>query len=235
MARIRFVIIRTRRKYSSTLRRFRESLEDYNKRKYRNATFLDVLIIPDAIPLTQVVTNFDLSFCQAWYDGTHVYSDHRQDVLTKRGKLQEDYQESLFRHLNSFIIERIKKYQRRGFHINIDHRLPAQFELVPEKKTVVDWEEWTAKYFYYYVRSLLVRNYPHLLEIPDRLTNGFSELGIFRIQNALFLCKFPLYPYTKRNLDTIIIETGLFFVYSLSLIFKDQSHSSLLSLSPLPP
>lgn len=80
---------------------------------------IDIMMIPDHIPVRQVVTNFDLSFCQVWYDGQTVETNHRRDILSKHGFLQKDYQESLFQKFNWFIISRIRKYNDRGFKVQV--------------------------------------------------------------------------------------------------------------------
>lgn len=80
---------------------------------------IDLMMIPDDIPVRQVVTNFDLSFCQVWYDGQTVETNHERDILTKHGFLQKEYQESLFQKFNWFIISRILKYNQRGFKVQV--------------------------------------------------------------------------------------------------------------------
>lgn len=84
-----------------------------------NLPSIDIMMIPDHIPVRQVVTNFDLSFCQVWYDGQTVETNHRRDILNKSGFLQKDYQESLFQKFNWFIISRILKYTKRGFKVQV--------------------------------------------------------------------------------------------------------------------
>lgn len=84
-----------------------------------NLPSIDIMMIPDHIPVRQVVTNFDLSFCQVWYDGQTVETNHRRDILKKSGFLQKDYQESLFQNFNWFIISRILKYTNRGFKVQV--------------------------------------------------------------------------------------------------------------------
>lgn len=80
---------------------------------------IDVMIIPDDYPLENVVTNFDLSFCEVWWDGKDVYANDPYGVRSKSGILKPDYRKSLFQEMNMFIINRMQKYQSRGFKIDI--------------------------------------------------------------------------------------------------------------------
>ena len=67
----------------------------------------------------QVATNFDLTFCQIWYDGEAVYASHPDHIREKRGVLQGDYVQS-FINGNKFLQQRIRKYRLRGFTISIE-------------------------------------------------------------------------------------------------------------------
>jgi hypothetical protein len=53
-----------------------------------------------------VVQNFDLSFCQIWYDGKGVWATHPEHVKTKSGILQGDYVKVLLEHNNKFLKRR---------------------------------------------------------------------------------------------------------------------------------
>lgn len=80
---------------------------------------VDIMIIPDNVEIESVVTNFDLTFCQVWWDGISLYSNNVGDIKTKCGFLNKDYIQS-YLSMNSFTINRIQKYKSRGFTINID-------------------------------------------------------------------------------------------------------------------
>ena len=77
---------------------------------------IDIMIIPDEFTLESVVTNFDLTFCQVWYDGYKSYSNHWRDIALQRGSLQPEYHESYING-NLFLRQRIKKYRERGYTI----------------------------------------------------------------------------------------------------------------------
>ena len=95
---------------------------------------LDVMIIPDNIPLENIVTNFDLTFCQTWFDGENVYTTNPEDVLNKKGKLRDEYLESLLVNFNKFIIGRIEKYRKRGFEISYDINREGRYTIERKKK-----------------------------------------------------------------------------------------------------
>ncbi len=67
---------------------------------------------------TDVVKNFDLTFCENWYDGENVYMAHADHVKTKHGFLENHYLGILFSG-NPVLINRMKKYISRGFRVSI--------------------------------------------------------------------------------------------------------------------
>ena len=81
---------------------------------------IDLMIINDDVSVNSVVTNFDLSFCEIWFDGENVYSNDPESITTKTGYLKKDYAEYVFTYFNKFIIKRIKKYTKRGFKIKYE-------------------------------------------------------------------------------------------------------------------
>ena len=91
---------------------------EFRVEKYK-ILYMDVMIIPDDHPLENVVTNFDLTFCQIWWNGERVISENIEDIKTKTGRLNKDYVKS-YLELNKFLVDRILKYKERGFKINID-------------------------------------------------------------------------------------------------------------------
>ena len=89
----------------------------------------DIMSVRHRRSVQQVVTNFDLTICQIWYDGAHVYASHPQDIRDKKATLQSDYVISLMRG-NRFIRKRLDKYMKRGFRISIDG-MADHFEVLP--------------------------------------------------------------------------------------------------------
>jgi hypothetical protein len=89
-----------------------------HKHRFRELAF-DVMIVRNRRTPLEVVNNFDLTFCQIWFDGTHVYASHPEDVKNKKGVLQGEYV-PLFLQGNLFLKRRINKYIRRGYSITLD-------------------------------------------------------------------------------------------------------------------
>tara|TARA_Y100000389_G_scaffold107577_1_gene104572 strand:+ start:8191 stop:10398 length:2208 start_codon:yes stop_codon:yes gene_type:complete len=78
----------------------------------------DIMIINKDRNLLDVVSNFDLTCCQLWYDGFKMDGTHLKDISNKITYLNPDYLESLLDN-NEFIINRIGKYKSRGYKIHI--------------------------------------------------------------------------------------------------------------------
>jgi hypothetical protein len=76
----------------------------------------DVMAVRNKKSPLQVVNNFDLTFCQVWFDGNDCYATFPDHVRKKEGWVQKEYLPVLFRG-NHFIKDRIKKYRRRGYRI----------------------------------------------------------------------------------------------------------------------
>ena len=80
----------------------------------------DLMIIPDFIDPKQIVQNFDLTFCEIWFDGKTVDATDINGVLNKKGFLRKEYTDSLLTKFNKFLIDRIRKYSKKGFNITIN-------------------------------------------------------------------------------------------------------------------
>ena len=133
--------------------------------RFEHDTFIpiDLMIISDNIKLTDVVTNFDLSFCEIWFDGQNIYAVDPEGIKNKTGMLKPAYTEALFKYFNKFISYRIKKYSYRGFKIFYSNSKPCTFiynnseiktisgpngtvELVDEEDDMIVYpEEWAVK------------------------------------------------------------------------------------------
>ena len=116
-----------------------------NERRYYNnpdVSFIeiDIMVIPDDIPLENVVTNFDLTFCQVWWDGEKIHSYDMEDVRSKSGSLNPDYIES-YLNMNIFIVKRLCKYKKRGFTIKIDISSVGE-NIITKTEKKFDSERW---------------------------------------------------------------------------------------------
>jgi hypothetical protein len=95
----------------------------------------DVMTIRNKHSPLKVVNNFDLTFCQVWFDGVDCYATYPDHVNKKQGWVQKAYLPILFRG-NHFIKDRIKKYRSRGYKILQNPELtPELAKAILEKST----------------------------------------------------------------------------------------------------
>ena len=113
---------------------------------------IDLIIVSDDTNLIKVVSNFDLTFCEVWYDGINFYANYPDDVRKKIGLLKQDYIESLFSG-NTFILRRIRKYRRRGYKITISCKMESFLvqDLKLKKNEIINGaeerkEEWAVSF-----------------------------------------------------------------------------------------
>ena len=81
-----------------------------------------------------VCSNFDLTYCQVWFDGTTVFATHPDHIENKKGYLQGDYIEPFVKG-NMFLKERLIKYKARGFTTTYE---PSKLKL-PSIVSVIDF------------------------------------------------------------------------------------------------
>ena len=141
---------------------------------FNGRTEIDIMIIPDNIEITKVVTNFDLTFCQIWFDGENVLCTNKQHILDKHGKLNDEYLQS-YANGNDFIKNRIRKYIYRDFEIDYSGSIQqtltkrdVQSRRYYKQKEVVNDEDWVAKKLYvnllkFMARSETERLFPQLV------------------------------------------------------------------------
>ena len=80
---------------------------------------MDIMAVRNSRSPLDVVQNFDLTFCQIWYDGENVFATHPDHIRTKKGYLQKDYVPILLSG-NKFLKTRLDKYRRRGYKITTE-------------------------------------------------------------------------------------------------------------------
>jgi len=111
------------------------------KARKREAPFLEVTEEIDIMAVRNkrgplaVVQNFDLTFCQVWFDGTDVYATHPDHIRNKSGVLQIDYCKMLLSG-NRFLKRRINKYIWRGFKVDFSEDLGKTIEVVELMKII---------------------------------------------------------------------------------------------------
>lgn len=80
---------------------------------------LDIMAVRNKRSPLDVITNFDLTVCQVWYDGDSVKATDPEHVIHKVTYLQGDYVPTYLQG-NRFLDWRLNKYTQRGFKIVAD-------------------------------------------------------------------------------------------------------------------
>jgi len=77
---------------------------------------IDVMAVRNKRNVLDVVSNFDLTFCQVWYDGTSIYATHPEHIRDRLGYLQGDYI-PLYIRGNRFLRNRVAKYTSKSYEM----------------------------------------------------------------------------------------------------------------------
>jgi hypothetical protein len=131
---------------------------DVKARKHYDAKEMDIMAVRNARSPLEVVQNFDLTFCQIWYDGKMVSATHPQDVKNKTGILQKEYVLSYIEG-NRFIRGRLQKYKWRGFNIQLESGplvLPNHYQqnkCLKTPPTDENSKRWISRAIFHYIAT----------------------------------------------------------------------------------
>jgi len=78
---------------------------------------MDLVQADRATTPEDIIRRFDLTFCQNWYDGEHVWSMDIEAVYKRKPGMLEDSYVPLYLDGNPVTRKRIAKYIKRGFRI----------------------------------------------------------------------------------------------------------------------
>lgn len=169
---------------------------------------IDVLVVHD-IPLLQVVTNFDLTCCEIWYDGYEVRVKDETSFQRTRDNVREcfmnpEYVPAYIRG-NKFLRARVAKYEARGFYIMIprmDQPLPISFlrKKTASKFLSMDIDTFLLKQLVMCARRRITNNY---LPFIQRLSQSDSFLS-FPFKSEESLMEFQRLFNIKNFLKTIV-------------------------------
>lgn len=154
---------------------------------------IDLMVLVDGKEPIEVVTNFDLTFCEVWWDGNMVHGTDLEAAYHKRGVLRKGYRDALLVHFNKFIIKRIKKYLDRGYTIEyesgevdtecistpivIGHE---EIEFKVSKRVVRSEEDWVISYMYQaLIKTRVSPFYTGLVKIPYKnmvILRAFAQI-----------------------------------------------------------
>ena len=148
----------------------------------------DIMVVNNGTNVLDVINNFDLTCCQVWYNGYEFNGSHLKDIHLKKAYLNEDYFISLINN-NYFIKNRIEKYTKRGFNIEIK----AIYKITEKSKVISDIDKFVVKlvinyyitYLQYVVRSItltrkdvvyigIAYDYLNMFEYPNFDDNNFK-------------------------------------------------------------
>ena len=93
---------------------------------------MDIVEANDSTSPIKIIKNFDLTFCENWYDGKQVWLTHADHVEKKHGFLENHYLELLYINKPQ-TIGRIKKYAGRGFRVSIVNPITKKPEEITDK------------------------------------------------------------------------------------------------------
>jgi len=93
---------------------------------------MDIVEANDTTSPINIIKNFDLTFCENWYDGKNVWLTHADHVEKKHGFLENHYLELLYINKPQ-TIGRIKKYAGRGFRVSIVNPITKKPEEITDK------------------------------------------------------------------------------------------------------
>lgn len=163
---------------------------------------IDIIVVDtDKATVESVVTNFDLSFCEIWYNGKDIQlgKTSPQEIEKKQGRLQGEYVQSLIDG-NSFITDRLAKYKKRGFSIALDAEGPFSYYGRPlAKVNEENYGLWTSYFLY---EALLIST-ATLITQKDGIS--YDMAGDIKLGPLLKLMSTSTSP---GNSSDVLIETG---------------------------
>ena len=203
-------------------------LSFFNKNgiKFKLSGFLnnirfDLMVVNDDRNIYDVVSNFDLTCCQVWYDGYKFDGTHIEDIKNKKTNLNKDYVNALING-NKFILKRIKKYQKRGFTIDISVLNSINLQ-INDKKNIINYEKWLVKsvLFHYYTLfySLMVNYRAHkkirsINGLDINVYNSFKIAYIEHLDEFFNIFNYDIY-FKEKDLYKFVCKKKCILDYNL--------------------
>lgn len=115
-------------------------------------------------PVLEVVSNFDLTCAQCWYDGRAIGGTHLEETRARRATLNGLYL-TRFMEGNMFTVSRLKKYIERGFTITIN---PPTGDIPPMAENgIPNIEEFLVKF--------MLERWTQLYDLTKSKVRGHSD------------------------------------------------------------
>ena len=174
--------------------------ENWTRRGRRKS--IDIMSIKQGVSPLNVVQNFDLTFCEIWYDGRSINATNLADAAQKKGLLRSDYVKALLDFNNRFIRDRLERYRARGYKIKfqLDNMSNVPFATAKSRKSISDMQTWLYLAIYNSITEAFIprpsennkfwkfsdaSSWPY----RDRQYNLFSQLR-YMFQTANNLCNY---------------------------------------------
>jgi hypothetical protein len=150
--------------------------------EYYEKGVLDLMQLKKGIRPIDVVSNFDLTFCQVWFDGEKFFATHPEETRQKRGSMNPEYIPTYLRG-NMFLKNRFEKYVKKGFTICVPPMRPTNQHILytPIPKNAQFYERW----FYQGAFRYALNVYPELLKDLDRRRDPQTGREIWEIRTDL--------------------------------------------------
>lgn len=195
-------------------------LGDYtpvNGKKFRQ----EVQVMITRRPPLEVVTNFDLTCSQVWFDGLNVYGTHLELTYSGKALLQKDYVDSLI-HGNTYITKRINKYQLRGFSIGIESSVPytntSGIKPLPEEEGYESY-----KFINSSTEEIFIKNMMGMLlgERPLTMAQMFymATRG-YTINNFFKVFQMDKEQFVMRSIEHIRVQNNIYGILLCDLLSK---------------
>jgi hypothetical protein len=158
-----------------------------------------------------IVSNFDFTFCEVWYNGIDVNGTYLVDTLNRRGRMRKEYL-PVFLDNNKFTVKRYIKYLGRGYTIDLGDTHPK-----PElpKKRIELKSFFALKILNLYVRKFVsdfsVRSNKKKKEMADIVLN-FSKMLTSDVDELIINC------HNHPNLNSVTRS----IVYSIKDNLEDS-------------
>ena len=169
-------------------------------RAYRTKTDKHPLRTPE-----QIVNDFDLTFCENWYDGRNIYITHKKAILKEEpGFLKSTYLFSYLLGKNKMSVNRVKKYIQRGFRIIfVDPTKQVDNTKYPYKIMEIKYIPETDTLVHVNIRDSADRYIFETKRDPQRFTKGqgryFSSLAPKAHSNYIYYSRFTNIPVVRNT------------------------------------
>jgi len=95
--------------------------------QYSEERSIDLVYIGNTKTVKSVVTNFDFTCCQNWYDSENIYSTHYESTKNKKTGITKDFY-PFYVSKNKYTLGRADKYKEKGFTFCIDYKLNPEMK-----------------------------------------------------------------------------------------------------------